>query len=53
MLKSILEKENIEFEICDDMDKMLSKGIKSVPVMEVGDRLLNYEEVISEIPNLK
>ena len=52
ILESMLRKENISFEVCNDVKKMRSMGIMSAPVLGVGDRLLSYDEVISELPNL-
>lgn len=52
MLENILKKENIDYEVCTDVDKMLSMGIQSVPMLGVGDKLMDYDEAVKEIHNL-
>jgi len=46
MVKMKLTSANIEWEECQDMDKMMSLGIKSVPAIQYGDALItNFTEV--------
>ena len=47
VLESKLQKKNIEYTTCTDMDEMLSHGIKSAPVLEMTDgQLLNFGDAV-------
>lgn len=43
-LEQRLKDKHINFTINNDEEIMKQKGIVSVPVMEVGDELLNYKQ---------
>lgn len=46
ILKERLREKNIAFEEVDDIDKMLSLGIMSVPYLLVDDELLDFRDAI-------
>lgn len=46
ILKQKLDEKNINYDICKDVNFMLSKGIKSVPMLEVDDEILSFNEAI-------
>lgn len=49
VLKTKLSLKGIEFEECQDVTKMESMGIESLPMLGVGDRLLTFEEAIKYV----
>ena len=46
VLRKKLEDKNIKFEICEDIDLMLSKGIQQAPYLEVDNELMNFSKAI-------
>lgn len=42
VLKMKLDKAGVEYEINEDVNKMLEIGLKSAPALSVGDELLNF-----------
>lgn len=46
VLETKLKSKNIEFEICNDVDLMLSKGIQQAPYLEVDNELMNFSNAI-------
>ena len=46
VLETKLKSKNIEFEICDDVDLMLSKGIQQAPYLEVDNELMDFSNAI-------
>ena len=49
VLKTKMEQKGIEYNECQDVDKMRAMGIRSVPVLAVDDRLLTFEDAIKFI----
>ena len=49
VLEKKLKSKNIEFEICDDIDLMLSKKIQQAPYLEIDNKLMNFSEAIKWI----
>jgi hypothetical protein len=42
-----LDKKNINYEVCEDMDEMLSLGIKAAPMLQVEDgTILNFTDAV-------
>ena len=42
-----LDKKNINYEVCEDTDEMLSLGIKAAPMLQVEDgTILNFTDAI-------
>jgi glutaredoxin len=52
VLKSKLDESNIEYEVCSDTNLMLSKGLKSVPMLEVSGRIMNLSESVKWINSI-
>lgn len=46
VLESLLKRNNIEFEKCEDVDKMLSMGMLSAPNLEVDGTIINYQQAL-------
>ena len=46
VLETKLKSKNIEFEICDNVDLMLSKGIQQAPYLEVDNELMDFSNAI-------
>ena len=46
VLETKLKNKNIEFEICNDVDLMLSKGIQQAPYLEVDNELMDFSNAI-------
>lgn len=49
LLKTELEKANIEYVICSDIDTMINMGLNELPVLEVNGKLMNNNEAIDWI----
>ena len=49
VLKAKMEQKGIEYNECQDVDKMQEMGIMSVPMLAVDDRLLTFEDAIKFI----
>ena len=49
MLKMELNKRGIEFEDCQDVEKMFALGIKTVPVLSVNGQFFGMSEAIKWI----
>ncbi len=47
VLKSKLDNKNIRYDIVSNVDTMTSKGIESVPVLEIDNTILDFKEAIS------
>ena len=46
VLETKLKNKNIEFEICNDIDLMLSKGIQQAPYLEIDNELMDFSNAI-------
>ena len=44
VLERKLQNKNIPFVICADVDLILNKGIKSVPVLEVDGKIMDFTQ---------
>ena len=44
VLKSKLDDKKIDYIVIDDIDEIMSKGIDSVPVLEVNGEMMNFKE---------
>lgn len=47
MLRLKLDKANIQYEICDDVDLMISKGYKKAPMLEVDGNVMSLKEALT------
>lgn len=48
-LKAELDKSNIEYIVCSDIDTMINMGLNELPVLEVNGKLMNNNEAIDWI----
>lgn len=44
LLEQRLKQKNIEYKKCTDIDLMLSKNIKTVPFLEINNKLMKFED---------
>lgn len=49
VLKMRLTQKGIQYEVCDDIDEMERLGIKSIPVLSVDGRLMNFPEAFKYV----
>jgi glutaredoxin len=49
ILKQKLDEKNITYEVCSDVKVMMEKGMRSVPMLEVNNKIINYEESLNWI----
>lgn len=48
-LKAELDKSNIEYIVCSDIDTMINMGLNELPVLEVNGKLMSNNEAIDWI----
>lgn len=47
ILEKKLQDKNIEYQVCDDIDLMLSKGMQEAPYLEVEEKeMMNFSKAI-------
>lgn len=46
ILETKLKQKNIEYEECTDINEMLSKGIETVPILEVDGQMLDFGKAV-------
>ena len=46
VLEKKLQSKNIDFEICNDVDLMLSKGIQQAPYLEIDNELMDFTKAV-------
>lgn len=46
VLEKKLQSKNIDFETCNDIDLMLSKGIQQAPYLEVDNELMDFSKAV-------
>jgi glutaredoxin len=51
ILKSKLDEKKIEYEIFNDINIMIKKGFRSLPILEVNGENLDYLKAINFIKN--
>ena len=51
ILEDKLNNKNIQYNICEDKDEMISLGFRSVPVLQVNDEVLNFGAAIKWVNN--
>lgn len=51
ILEKKLEQKNIDYEIFDDVDKMLEMGFQSVPLLEVDKKVMDFGEAVKWLNN--
>ena len=53
VLERKLSEKGIEYDEVDDIDKMLSMGLDSAPMLDVDGKVMNYTEAIEWIKKYK
>ena len=53
ILEKKLDAKKIKYDICENVGIMENKGIDSVPVLEIDDKLLSYADAIEYVNNYK
>lgn len=51
ILKKKLDDNKINYEIIDDVDTMIDKGLSTVPVLEINGRMLDFKEAVEWVNN--
>ena len=46
VLEKKLQNKNINFEICNDVDLMVSKGIQQAPYLEIDGELMDFTKAV-------
>jgi len=46
ILKLKLDSKNIQYELCSDIDIMVSKGFQSMPMLEVENTIMDFNEAV-------
>jgi len=47
ILKLKLDSKNIQYNLCSDIDMMVSKGFQSMPMLEIDGATMNYLDAIN------
>lgn len=51
ILKKKLDDNKINYEIIDNVDTMIDKGLSTVPVLEINGKMLDFKEAVEWINN--
>lgn len=51
ILKKKLDDNKINYEIIDNVDIMIDKGLSTVPVLEINGRMLDFKEAVEWVNN--
>lgn len=49
VLEKKLEKAGIEYQVCDNVDFMRSRGWKEAPILEVDGKIMDFRAAVSWI----
>lgn len=49
VLQKKLDKANIHYEICDDVDIIVKKGFTNMPVLEIENETLSFKQAVDWI----
>lgn len=52
VLEMKLRKKGIDFNLVEDTDKLIEMGFKSAPILQVGDRYMDFAEANGYINSL-
>ncbi len=50
LYQRLLEKQ-VDFTICDDVEKMIEMGFMEAPVLVVGDVIMNFNQALAWLQN--
>ena len=51
ILKKKLDDNKINYEIIDNVDTMIDKGLSTVPVLEINGKMLDFKEAVEWVNN--
>lgn len=51
ILKEMLQKKNIIFQIEDNIEKMKELGFSSLPMLSINNKILNFKEAFNFLKN--
>lgn len=51
ILKEMLQKKNIIFQIEDNVEKMKKLGFSSLPMLSIDNKILNFKEAFNFLKN--
>ena len=51
ILKKKLDDNKINYEIIDNVNTMIDKGLSTVPVLEINGRMLDFKEAVEWVNN--
>lgn len=51
ILKEMLQKKNVIFQIEDNVEKMKELGFSSLPMLSVDNKILNFKEAFNFLKN--
>lgn len=43
-LEELFQEKNIKYDTCKDIKLMIEKGFEYVPMVEIGDKIYNFEQ---------
>jgi len=46
VLKSKLDSQNIKYDVCEDVNIMISKGFRSMPILQVEGDILLFADAV-------
>lgn len=49
VLEKKLQQKNIAYETIDDTEKMIQMGMRSAPMLEVDNKLMNFTEAVQYV----
>lgn len=49
VLEKKLQQKNIAYETIDDTEKMIQMGMRSAPMLEVDNKLMNFAEAVQYV----
>lgn len=47
VLESKLDKKNIEYNICEDINIIQNKDITALPALEINNEILNFKDAVN------
>lgn len=49
ILEKKLNDKNINFDVCDDVEKMKELGLSSIPMLNVNGKIMNYYDAVKYV----
>jgi glutaredoxin len=53
ILKGKIDDKQIEYDVCDDIEVMKAKGIRTVPVLEIDGEMMGFGGAVAWVNNYK